>query len=129
MNVANASILAAFLLIYVPRVAVARAMATQPEGYDNGDPRAQQARLEGLGKRALAAHFNGFEAFAPFAAGVLAAQHAGVSEAVVVPACLTFVLARVAYVACYLADRSTLRSLVWMIGFAANLVLFVAAVA
>jgi len=129
MNVASACILASFLLIHVPRVAVARAMATQPEGYDNGDPRAQQARLAGLGKRALAAHLNGFEAFAPFAAGVLAARQAGASDELVVPACLTFVLARVAYVACYLADRSTLRSLVWTVGFGANIALFIAAVA
>ncbi len=129
MNVANACILAAFILIYAPRMVVARAMAKQPEGYDNADPRAQQARLAGLGKRALAAHHNGFEAFAPFAAGVLAARQAGASDAVLVPACLVFVAARIAYVACYLADQAALRSLVWFVGFCATIALFFAAVA
>ena len=104
-------------------------MAKQPEGYDNADPRSQQARLTGLGKRALAAHLNGFEAFAPFAAGVLAARQAGASEGVVVPACLAFVIARIAYIACCLIDKAVLRSVVWFVGFAATIALFVAAVA
>ena len=37
-------------------------------GYDNHLPRAQQAQLEGWGARSVAAHQNGFETFAPFAA-------------------------------------------------------------
>ena len=34
------------------------AMAQLPEGYDDKNPRDQQARLSGWGKRALPAHAN-----------------------------------------------------------------------
>ncbi len=38
---------------------------------------------------------------------------------------VTFTLARVAYGLCYIADRSTLRSLVWTVGFGCMVALFV----
>jgi uncharacterized MAPEG superfamily protein len=41
----------AFLLIYFPRLFVIAAQARQPEGYDNRNPRDQQARLTGWGRR------------------------------------------------------------------------------
>jgi uncharacterized MAPEG superfamily protein len=40
---------------------------------------------------------------------------------------LTFILARVAYGICYITDRSTLRSLVWLVGFGCTVALFVTA--
>ena len=49
----------ALVLVYAPRFVVARAMAQQPEGYNNAEPRAQQAQLTGVGRRAAAAHANG----------------------------------------------------------------------
>ncbi len=64
---------AAWLLIYAPRVLVVIASKQQFGSLDNNHPREQQARLAGWGQRAQAAHDNSFEAFAPFAAAVLAA--------------------------------------------------------
>ena len=97
-------------------------------GYDNHHPRAQQAALEGFGARAVAAHLNGFETFAPFAAAVLTAHVLGAGAALVDTLAVLFVVSRVAYVACYLADLATLRSAVWMVGFALTLGLFLAPV-
>ena len=35
-----------------------------------------------------------------------------------------FVLARLGYIACYVADQATLRSLLWVIGLGASIALF-----
>lgn len=51
MTIPFICVLIAFVLIYVPRVFVATAQAKQPEGLDNRNPRAQQAKLTGLGAR------------------------------------------------------------------------------
>lgn len=116
-------IVAAWFLVYLSKVPVVAAMA-RAGGYDNHHPRAQQTQLTGWGARALASHLNGFEAFAPFAVAVLIAHVAGAPAAVVDGLAITFVMARVLYVACYLADWSTLRSTVWSIGFLATFGLF-----
>ena len=65
---------AAFLLTYLTKAPLAMAMAKESEsGYDNRNPRDQQARLSGWGKRSLAAHQNSFEVTPVFAAAVIAA--------------------------------------------------------
>jgi uncharacterized MAPEG superfamily protein len=117
------SLLIAVFLVYVPRGFVARAQLQQPGGLDNSLPRLQQAQLTGLGARAQGAHMNGFEAFSPFAAGVLACLHRGVNAATLAALCVAFLLARVVYIYLYLSNKSTLRSLVWGLGFFASLAL------
>jgi uncharacterized MAPEG superfamily protein len=110
------AITAAFALIYLPRMVVSREMKKLAGGYDNKQPRHQQAQLEGLGRRALGAHLNGFEAFAPFAAGVLAAVQRGVKIEIVAGLATAFVVVRGAYVMFYLGDRAGPRSLMWGLG-------------
>lgn len=116
-------ILAAWVVVYLTKAPVAVAMQ-QAGGYDNHHPRAQQAALTGWGARALAAHQNAFETFAPFAAAVLVAHLAGGPAAIVDGLSVAFVLSRIAYVACYIADLATLRSAVWGIGWLATGALF-----
>jgi len=128
LHVPYIAIAAAFALIYVPRFVVSREMARQEGGYNNNDPRAQQARLEGRGRRALAAHQNAFEAFAPFAAGVLAAIQRGVRTDVVAYLCIAFVAVRMLYVAAYLADKANVRSTMWGLGVVAIASLMVLAI-
>ncbi|MBV8760878.1 MAG: MAPEG family protein [Deltaproteobacteria bacterium] len=113
------AILAAFLLIYIPRQVVSAEMKKQEGGYNNNEPRVQQARLEGLGRRAMGAHNNAFEAFAPFAAGVLAAMQRSPQRTVIVATCIAFVVARTIYMVAYLADRANLRSGMWGLGMLA----------
>lgn len=118
-------IVAAWAVVYLTKMPIALAMH-RAGGYDNHHPRAQQATLTGWGARALAAHLNGFETFAPFAAAVLVAHVAGAPTRLVTGLALLFVVARLAYVACYLADLSSLRSAVWGVGFLATVGLFLA---
>lgn len=115
MNLPFLCIGIAFLLLYLSKIPVAIAMH-RAGGYDNRNPREQQAQLTGWGRRALAAHQNAFEAFAPFAAGVLVAQVGGADPAWSARLALSFIAARLLYNAFYLADLPTLRSVVWMVG-------------
>ena len=78
-------------------------------------------------QRANAAHLNAFEAFAPFAAGVLMAQAAGVDHARIAMLAVAFVLLRIAHGVLYLADVPLARSLAWMGGYACVVALMVLA--
>ena len=117
---------AAFVLVYAPKVPLSVAMAKQPEGYDNRDPREQQARLPPSGKRAHAAHLNAFEDFAPFAAAVLTATICGAPAGLTNLLAVVHVGARVVYPFLYIRGIDKLRSLVWFVGWATTLLLFLA---
>lgn len=95
--------------------------------FDNAAPREWLARLEGWRRRANAAQMNAWEAFAPFAAAVIIAHLAGATQASIDVLAGTFVAARLAYGGLYIADRPTLRSLAWIVGFGCVVGLFVAA--
>lgn len=91
---------------------------------DNHNPRDTQ----GAAARAHAAQQNGFEAFAPFAAAVLTAHATGnAGQATVNTLAGLFILFRLAFIWCYIADKAALRSLMWAGGFACTVGLFVAA--
>ena len=85
-------------------------------GYDNRNPRTQQKALEGLGARAKAAHENCFEATAYFAPTVLLVVAVNALTHTTAYLCIAFVVSRLIYIACYLADWHVLRSVVWAIG-------------
>lgn len=86
--------------------------------YDNRDPRGWLARQEDPRVRhAHAAHLNAFEAFAPFAAGVLMAQFAGVGEGLVAMLAVGFIAFRILHGLFYLSGRHLLRSTAWTGGF------------
>jgi len=85
--------------------------------YDNHNPREWLSRLGGFRARANAAQANAWEAFPFFAAGVLAAQWMQVPQGRIDLLAVAFVALRVAYLALYLADLATLRSVVWIIAW------------
>ena len=86
--------------------------------YNNRDPRGWQARQDNPRSiRANAAQLNAYEAFAPFAAGVVLAQLAGVAHTLIAALALAFVVARVLHGVLYLTDKHSLRSLVWVVGY------------
>jgi uncharacterized MAPEG superfamily protein len=114
----------AFLLIFLPKLPLSYAMAKEGSGYDNKNPREQQARLTGWGARARAAHMNAFEAFPGFAAAVVVAHLAHADAAWSARLAIAFVAARALYPVIYMANLGTLRSLVWSVGFAATVGLF-----
>ncbi len=113
----------AMLLPYLAKVPVGYAMAKAQSassdgvtGYDNHHPREQQAKLTGMGARAVAAHQNAFESLLIFAVAVVAVIAVDkVSDAAVTYA-IVHIIARLAYNLFYLLDWSNLRSTSWFIG-------------
>ncbi len=123
MLVAYWCVLVALAAVYLPTFVSGRARLRA--GYENHHPRDQQARLEGAARRAVAAHQNGFEAFAPFAAAVLIAGQVKamgrpIDDSVVAGLSLAHVVCRLLYVALYVGDKPTARSAVWTFGFVAT---------
>lgn len=121
------AIAAALLLVYVPRILASRELMKAGK-YNNHAPREALATLEGFGKRAVAAHMNGLEAFPMFAIGVLAAAQRGANVDLVAYLSIGFVVARSLYIWAYLHDKASLRSGVWSLGMGAVTVLFVLAI-
>jgi uncharacterized MAPEG superfamily protein len=119
------AILIAFILIQIPRAVVGAEMKKLAGGYDNSDPRGQQTKLEGRGKRALNAHHNSIEAFPGFAVAVLCCAQTPTNLTYVAIACIVFIVARVVYISAYLADKSTFRSTMWSLGMVATGALFI----
>jgi uncharacterized MAPEG superfamily protein len=97
------------------------------KGYDNHNPRAWLAQQSGFRARANAAQANSLEAFPFFAVGLVLALLTGVDPFVVDSLAVLFVAARVAYVACYLADKALFRSIFWAVGYFSVIAFYVLA--
>ncbi|QMT61123.1 MAPEG family protein [Legionella sp. PC997] len=112
----------AILLPYLLKIVVANFM--QKEGkYDNHYPRAQQARLQGMGARAVAAHQNSFESLLVFATAALTAMatnHIGTTIQILA---IIYIISRFIYCYFYLMDMASLRSTIWFIGFVSCLII------
>ena len=120
MSTPLACIPVAFFLVYLPKIPLSIAMGKQPEGYDNKNPRDQQARLTGWGKRASAAHQNGWESFPAFAIGAIVAHVTNARPSTAAALAIAYVVARTLYPVMYLANVDKVRSLVWFVGFGAT---------
>jgi uncharacterized MAPEG superfamily protein len=101
--------------------------ATRSGGYDNRDPRGWMASLSGWQARANAAQSNSFEALPLFIAAVLAAQQMQAPQGRIDMLAMGFIAARIVYVAMYLANQASLRSLVWAGGVACCVAMFFSA--
>ena len=96
--------------------------------YDNRDPRAWLAKQTGFRARANAAQANCFEAFPFFAAAVVLATFTQADAHSVNLLAFIFVASRMAYIACYLADKASARSVFWAVGYGATIWLYVLAI-
>jgi uncharacterized MAPEG superfamily protein len=94
------------------------------EGYDNAAPRQWLAKQTGYRARANAAQANLFESLPLFFAAVIIAAIADAPQHRVDLLALGFVLARIAYLVCYVADWPTTRSFVWLAGLACVVAIF-----
>ncbi|HVZ07390.1 MAPEG family protein [Rhodopila sp.] len=121
MTLADLMLLAAVLLT-IATIGIAK--ATDVKGFDNARPRDPGFYQDPFRARALAAHQNGFEVFPFLAAAVILAEMRHAPQAWVDGLAVAFILLRFAYVGAYLADRPTMRSVVWGAGFACNLGIF-----
>jgi len=113
LNIPILSLLFAGLLPLVPKIPMSLAIIRVGKGYDNSYPRDQQATLDGMGRRAVAAHNNSFEAFPLFAVGVLLALHTQVTSGLLEVYCAVWVLSRFAYVWLYVFNYPKWRTLMY----------------
>jgi len=123
MTIALWCVLVAALLPYLATT-IAKAGGSR---YDNRDPRAWLGRQEGFRLRANSAQLNSFEAFPFFAVAVIVAQMLQAQQDRVDALAVIFIAARVAYLACYLANWHWMRSATWLIGWLSCIILFVSA--
>jgi uncharacterized MAPEG superfamily protein len=94
------------------------------EGYDNGMPRQWLAQQTGFRARANAAQANLFESLPFFFAAVIIASLANAPQNKVDALAVGFVVARIAYLICYVANWPTTRSIVWLAGLACVVAIF-----
>ncbi len=121
MTIAYWCVLVAILMPFAWSM-VAKASAPK---FDNGKPREWLGKLEGRGARANWAQQNNFEALPGFIAAVIIAHLAHASQFWIDLLALNFIVLRVFYGVLYIADKPTLRSLVWVLALACVVALFV----
>jgi uncharacterized MAPEG superfamily protein len=93
--------------------------------FDNSNPRAPQFYAAGIRSRALGAHLNGIETFPFFAVAIVVAEFKSGPQYWIDMLAVAFVIMRLVFVGLYFANRATLRTIVWNIGFALNVAIFV----
>jgi uncharacterized MAPEG superfamily protein len=120
MTIAFACVLFMGLLPYVAAGIAKKGF----EAYDNGQPRTWLAKQTGFRARANAAQANVFESLPLFFAAVIIASLMHVPQARLDLLALGFVVARIIYLICYIANWPTTRSIVWLCGIACVVAIF-----
>lgn len=120
MSIAYWCVLAAAAFPYIFTL-----LAKSSGRYNNFAPREFLDKQEGYHKRAHWVQLNSFEAFPAFAAAIIIAHLQQVSQNTIDLLAVIFIVARVLYGITYVTNKATMRSLVWGIGFACVIALFV----
>lgn len=94
-------------------------------GTDNNHPRDEVATLSADKRRAYAAHQNAYENFPFFAAAVIIAVTQGVTASSLNWLAAAYIAVRIAHGLFYIADKASLRSLMFLLGLVANIAIFV----
>jgi uncharacterized MAPEG superfamily protein len=126
MTIADWCILGAVLL-YLLTLAPIKPLGFRD--FDNAAPRDPAFYAPPLRARVLGAHLNGVETFPFFAAAILLAEFKHGSQPLVDALAVGFLVARLAFVAAYIGDRPWTRTLIWNLGFALNVLIFISPVA
>lgn len=116
-------LVAALLPIVCAGIAKYGTMRTSPRegGFDNNNPRAWLARQTDWRARANAAQANTFEALPFFFAAVIIAHQLQASQARLDILAVLFVVLRMAYIALYVGDKASARSIVWALALFTNI--------
>ena len=120
MTIAYACVLFMGLLPYVAAGIAKKGF----EQYDNSMPRQWLAKQTGFRARANAAQANLFESLPLFFAAVIIAGFANAPQAQVDLLAIGFVVSRIAYLICYVANWPTARSIAWLLGLACVITIF-----
>ena len=121
MTVAEWMIFAAVIL-YLLTVAPIKVVVRPP--FDNSNPRDPAFYKPGIASRALGAHINGIETFPFFAVAILLAEFRHAPQSWIDVLAVAFVGVRLLFVAAYLGNWPTTRTLLWNFGFAVNAAIF-----
>ena len=121
MSVAEWSILGAILL-YLLTIAPVKAVGHRD--FRNSAPRDPGFYASPVRARALGAHRNGIETFRFFAAAILLAEFKGTAQHIIDALAILFLVIRLAFVLAYIANKPTLRTLLWNLGFLVNVAIF-----
>ncbi len=100
----------------LPILCAGLAKAGNKDGFDNHNPRAWLQKQTGWHARANAAQANTFEALPFFMAAVVIAHQLQAGQGVLDLLAMAFIALRLLYIALYVADMATLRSVVWGVG-------------
>ncbi|ENW96899.1 MAPEG family protein [Acinetobacter sp. NIPH 298] len=92
---------------------------------DNHNPREFLARTTGLSARANAVQQNSFESLPLFIAAILMAEYMVIPERFILTLGWAYIVFRVIYGICYLANLATLRSIIWFFSLLCPIFLFV----
>ncbi|WP_353427813.1 MAPEG family protein [Polynucleobacter sp. MWH-UH19D] len=92
--------------------------------YDNSLPRQWLAKQTGFRARANAAQANLFESLPLFFAAVIIASVSNAPQARLDILAIGFVIARITYLVCYVANWPTTRSIVWLLGLICVIAIF-----
>jgi uncharacterized MAPEG superfamily protein len=121
MTIAEWSLFGAVVL-YLATVAPAKAMGRRE--FDNASPRDPSFYEHPVRKRALGAHINGIETFPFFATAVLLAEFRQAPQDWIDGLATAFLITRLGFVAAYVCDKPTTRTVLWNAAFAFNLGVF-----
>ena len=116
-------LVAALLPIVCAGIAKYGTLRTSPRqgGFDNNNPRAWLARQTDWRARANAAQANTFEALPFFFAAVIIAHQLQASQARLDILAVLFVVLRMTYIALYVSDKASARSVVWAVALFTNI--------
>ncbi|WP_194755492.1 MAPEG family protein [Aliidiomarina indica] len=123
MSMLFTTLFVAMLLPFLAKAPLVFAMNREPGGYDNRYPRVQQQKLTGFGQRANAAHYNSFEALLIYASAVFTAVTFGTVDSLTVMLGWIFIGSRILYLLFYWYNKSSIRSLSWLVGMVASFVM------
>ena len=110
------------VMLYLLTVAPVKALGHRE--FDNSAPRDPAFYEHPVRKRALGAHVNGIETFPFFAAAVLLAEFRNAPQLWIDGLAAGFLVTRLAFVAAYVGDRATLRTILWNVAMGFNLAIF-----
>lgn len=106
-------ILIACLLPYVFTTIAKKAAGFKLRDHQN--PREFLAKNTGVAARAHAVEQNSFESLPLFIAAILMAEYMVVPQALIMTFGTAYIVFRIMYGICYLANWATLRSIVWLL--------------
>lgn len=92
---------------------------------DNQNPRQFLSQTQGIAARANAVQQNSFENLPLFIAAILMAEYMVIDQHVVMILGIAYIVLRVLYGICYLANWSSLRSIMWLLSLCCPIYLLI----